>query len=38
MISTPFNSSPWMAADTNSTGPSRRPQTTCTGIDSEVPV
>ena len=27
-ISTPFNSSPWMAAETNSTGPARRPRIT----------
>ena len=32
MISTPLSSSPWMAAETNSTGPSSEPLMTCTGI------
>ncbi len=36
MISTPFSSSPWIAAHTSSTGPSARPWTTCTGMVSSV--
>src|SRR5690554_1597725 len=32
MISTPLSSSPWMAAQTNNVGPSRRPWMTCTGM------